>query len=84
MPFRSKAWCCRSWRESTFMYWLNPSSMKPYQVSFTPTIMGHHWWPVSWSEAPRPASMYIGYSMPPSGPCTTVICDQAYGIHRCE
>ena len=34
-------------RERMFMYWLNPSSIKPYQVSLLLTVIGHHWWPVS-------------------------------------
>ncbi len=59
------------------MYWLNPSSMKPYHVSFTPTIMGHHWCPVSWSAAPTLDMMNPGYSIPPSGPSTIVICGKA-------
>ena len=34
------------------MYWLKPSSIQPYHVSLVPTIIGHHWCPVSWSAAP--------------------------------
>ncbi len=47
--------------------------MKPYQVSLVFTIIGHHWCPVSWSEAPALDMMNIGYSIPSSGPSTTVI-----------
>ena len=54
------------------MYWLKPSSMNPYQVSLVPTIMGHHWWPVSWSAAPTLDMMNMGYSIPISGPSTMV------------
>ncbi len=66
------------------MYWLNPSSMKPYQVSLVPRVIGHHSCPVSWSEAPVLDMMNIGYSMPSSGPSTTVMVGKAYGIQSPE
>ncbi len=66
------------------MYWLNPSSMNGYQVSLVPSVIGHHSWPVSWSEAPAADMMNIGYSIPFSGPSTMVSAGKEYGIQRPE
>ncbi len=71
-PSRCAGWWFRSSRERMFMYWLNPSSMKPYHVSFVPTIIGHHSWPVSWSAGALAADMMnIGYSIPLLRPVRT-------------
>ena len=66
------------------MYWLNPSSIQPYHVSLLPTIIGHHWCPVSWSAAPWFELITIGYSMPALGPSCSVSCGNGYGAHSFE
>ncbi len=68
------------------MYSLKPSSIQPYAVSLLATIMGHHWWPISWSVTPNqgPLIVSIGYSMPPSGPSTWVNWGKRYGIQSPE
>ncbi len=66
------------------MYWLNPSSIQPYHVSLPLTVIGHHWWPVSWSAGPSFDMTNIGYSMPLSGPSTIVCCGKGSAIHNFE
>src|SRR4029079_16930089 len=70
--------------ERTFMYWLNPSSIQPYHVSLLLTVMGHHWWPVSWSAAPWLELITIGYSIPALGPSCIVNCGNWYGNQSAE
>ncbi len=67
-----------------FAYWLKPSSIQPYHVSLLLTVIGAHWWNVSWSAAPWLALMTIGYSMPALGPSCIVSCGNAYGNQSFE
>ena len=62
---------------------LNPSSIQMCRRSSVLTIIGNQVCPTSWSVTPcmpptlvrDPQNTIMGYSMPPSGPLTLVMCE---------